>query len=269
MVIRYCIRKNSLFLRQYLLLTVLFSAMAFASGEPDHSAAFAASPAVARDPNAVLDELLKGNSRFIAGTAVHPDCDLARRIETAKSGQKPVATVLTCADSRVPVELIFDAGIGTLFVVRVAGNVAEKSQVGSLEYGAEHLGIPLIIVMGHTRCGAVTAAVEGGEASVPVRSILNNIEPAVAKVKKVFGGAADDDLVAKAIVENIWQTIDDIFKTSPAIRSLVKAGRLKVAGALYDIGTGKVEPLGVHHRQDVLIRMYDGKKSGMAGTKKK
>jgi carbonic anhydrase len=214
-----------------------------------------------QDPNAVIAELTKGNERFAAGTSAHPDLGRDRRIETSKNGQKPIAAVLGCADSRVPVEDIFDVGIGTLFVVRVAGNVAEKSQVGSIEYGVGHLGIPLVIVLGHTKCGAVTAAVEGPpDASVPLRSILNNIEPAVAKAKKESGEIDEDALVAKSISENVMQAIDDILRTSAAVRSLVKAGKVKVVGAIYDLETGKVAMLGVHYRQDQLIKKYDEKK---------
>lgn len=223
---------------------------------------FASDPAPARDPNKILDDLLKGNERFITGTAVHPNSDRERRTETAKNGQKPLAAVLACADSRVPVELVFDAGLGDLFVVRVAGNIAEKSQVGSLEYGAAHLGIPLIVVLGHTKCGAVTAAVEGGpDASAPIKSIINNIEPAVAKAKKGNGEFGEEELVAKSITENVWQAIDDILRSSALLRSLVKTNKLKIVGALYDVETGNVHPLGVHFRQDLLIKKYEQKRT--------
>lgn len=223
----------------------------------------------ARDPNSILDELLKGNERFVAGTSTHPDVDRERRIETAKNGQKPIASVLSCSDSRVPVEDIFDVGIGTLFVVRVAGNIAEKSQVGSLEYGAGHLGIPLIIVLGHTKCGAVTAAVENGPASIPIKTIINNIGPAVLKTKKENGEIGQEDLIAKSITENVWQTIDDIFKTSGEIRSLVKTNKLKIVGAIYDVETGKVRLLGVHLRQDLLIKKYEQNRGAGTRTIKK
>jgi carbonic anhydrase len=223
----------------------------------------------ARDPNGILDELLKGNERFVAGTSTHPDIDSDRRINTAKNGQKPIASVLSCSDSRVPVEDIFDAGIGTLFIVRVAGNIAEKSQVGSLEYGAGHLGIPLIIVLGHTKCGAVTAAVENGQVSVPIKTIINNIEPAVARARKSSGEIAEEDLILKSITENVWQTIEDIFKISGKIRALVKTGKVKIVGAMYDIETGKVRPLGVHLRQDLLIKKYEQNKGAGTRTDKK
>lgn len=223
----------------------------------------------ARDPNGILEELMKGNERFVTGTSTHPDIDSDRRLSTAKNGQKPIAAILSCSDSRVPVETIFDVGIGTLFIVRVAGNIAEKSQVGSLEYGAVHLGTPLIIVLGHTKCGAVTAAVENAQVSMPIKAIINNIEPAVAKARKESGEIAEQELVLKSITGNVWQTIEDIFKISGEIRSLVKTGKVKIVGGLYDIETGRVRILGVHLRQDLLIKKYELSKGTRVRPEKK
>jgi len=131
------------------------------------------------------------------------------------------------------------------------------------------LGIGLLIIMGHTKCEAITAALDSGEKSVPVKNIINNIEPAIKKVKKEYKDLNADSIASKAVVENVWQTIDDIFRQSAIIRSFVKTNRLKVVGALYDAETGKVHLLGVHLRQDALIRDYDRKKRSTGRTIKK
>jgi carbonic anhydrase len=206
------------------------------------------------DPNQVLERLLKGNARFVDGTAVHPHQDKETRIKTAYEGQKPLVSILSCSDSRVPLEEIFDVGVGDLFVIRVAGNIADRSQIGSLEYGAGHLGTPLLMVIGHTKCGAVTAVVRGDKVGGNIVSLVDNIVPAVQAARAQFKDASEDELITNAVKANIWQSIEDILKYSREIRDLVKEGKIKVVGALYDIETGKITNLGVHWHQEQIIR---------------
>lgn len=206
------------------------------------------------DPNQVIERLFKGNERFAEEVSVHPHYDIETRMKTAREGQKPLASILSCSDSRVPPEAIFDVGVGDLFVVRVAGNIADRSEIGSLEYGAGHLGTPLIIVIGHSRCGAVTAVVQKADIKGNILSIVDNIKPAVASVQVQFKTINEADLIDKSIKANVWQSIEDILKHSAEIRSLIKEGKLKVIGAFYDIETGKITNAGVHFRQEQIIR---------------
>ena len=210
-------------------------------------------------PTEALSTLMRGNARFVKGLMSHPNQTGVRREETAKNGQKPIVSILSCSDSRVPLEVLFDAGVGDVFVIRIAGNIADKTEIGSLEYGVGHLGTPLLIVMGHSKCGAVTAVVKKAHVGGSIPSLIDNIAPAVAKAVKENPGIAEDQLVVKSIKANVWQSVEDIFKTSEEIRMLVREGKLKVVGALYDIETGVVTNLGVHYRQDALLK--EGKRS--------
>jgi carbonic anhydrase len=221
---------------------------------------FAETPAgpAGPDPNQTLEYLLDGNKRFSGNLKQHPHQQPERRVKLAKEGQKPVAIILTCSDSRVPPEIIFDMGLGDIFVVRDAGNIADKTEIGSIEYGAGHLGATLLVVLGHTKCGAVTAAVKKSEVSGNITGIIKTIEPAVEKARAENKGAAEEVLIQKAIKANVWQTIEDIFKNSPEVRKLVREAKLKVVGGLYDIETGVVTNLGVHARQQQLLNKFDG-----------
>lgn len=218
---------------------------------PTHGPAHAVPSA---DPNAVLAELIKGNKRYIRSASLYSNQDQKRRLETAQNGQKPLVTILCCSDSRVPPEIIFDQGIGDLFIVRVAGNIADKTEIGSIEYGVGHLGTPLLMVLGHTRCGAVTATVQGAEVHGSIPSIIAKIKPAADKTRAEKRHQNDDDLVLRTIKANIFKTIEDIFGASEEVRTLVRQGKLKVIGALYDIESGEVSDLGVHYRQEALVR---------------
>lgn len=190
--------------------------------------------------------LKDGNDRFINGKSQHPNQDSARRIETVTNGQHPFASILGCADSRVPLEVIFDRGIGDIFNVRVAGNVADIDEIGSLEYGAGHLKTPLIVVLGHSKCGAVTAVVKKDHVGPNIAKLVDNIIPAVAKAQQKNPSADVNTQIIEAITANVWQSIEDIVKHSPEIYELVETGKVKVVGALYDIETGKVTWLGTH-----------------------
>ncbi len=204
-----------------------------------------------------LAALKKGNARFVAGTLAHPHLDADRRQSVARGGQAPFASILSCADSRVPLENVFDAGVGDLFTVRVAGNVAGASELGTLEYGAGHLGTPLVVVMGHTKCGAVTAVVQGGHASGNIAPLVAKIVPAAKKVKAAKASAGEDELIDATIRENVWQAIADMFSKSEEIKELVINKKIKVVGALYDIGTGSVEWLGEHPKQKDLTAQHE------------
>ncbi len=187
-----------------------------------------------------LRALRDGNARFAAGGPQHPGADAARRRQTAREGQRPIAAVLACSDSRVPPELIFDLGIGDLFVIRVAGNVAGADAVGSAEYAVEHLGVPVLLVLGHTQCGAVTAAVKGEPACGCVAGLLAAIGPAVAAARKKHPGAGADLLVREAAAENVGKSLRDILQASDLVRGVAEKGRVALVGAMYDIESGEV-----------------------------
>ncbi|HLO40815.1 MAG TPA: carbonic anhydrase [Phycisphaerales bacterium] len=203
--------------------------------------------------DAALAMLKEGNQRWVAGDAKNPSTDAARRQVTADKGQKPFATVLTCADSRVPVERIFDRGVGEVFSIRVAGNVAGDSETGTIEYGVGHLHTPLIVVMGHTKCGAVAAACSNAQLHGKVAMLVDHIHPAVERVKRASPDADDAQLATLAIKENVWQSIFDLYKNSDEIRNDAHEGKVRVVGAIYDIATGKVEWLGEHPWQSQIL----------------
>jgi carbonic anhydrase len=217
----------------------------------------AMAPALARSDvvssDAALKMLQEGNSRFVCGPLKRPNQGAARRQLTAKQGQKPFAVVLACADSRVPVEELFDRGVGDIFTVRNAGNISNNTDIGSIEYAVDHLGTPLVVVMGHSHCGAVTAAVEGGEAPPNIKAFVDFIAPAVAAARKDNPDKSGEALVPAAVTANVWQSMADIYKNSPVIREKVKNGKLKLVGAVYDITTGKIKWLGPHPEQAQLL----------------
>jgi carbonic anhydrase len=206
--------------------------------------------------------LKSGNERFYSGKATHPQADAARLALAGREdqGKYAYATVITCSDSRVPVELIFDAGVMDIFVVRVAGNVCDTDEIGSIEYGLAHVNTPVLVVLGHTQCGAVTAvtrAVQGHghklERNIP--PLVDNIIPAVKRAIEQQKDVHGDAIIPYAIEENVWQGVEDLFMESPAVRNIVKEGKAKVVGAIYDVGTGKVEWLGMEKVDEILKRV--------------
>lgn len=203
-------------------------------------------------PDEALQKMKDGNARYMAGKSEHANQDEARRALTSTKGQHPFATVLSCSDSRVPVEILFDQGIGDVFVIRVAGNVCHVDEIGSAEYGVGHLATPLMVVLGHTKCGAVTAVATGAELHGSIPPLVENIRPAVEKVKKAHPELEGEALVAAAVETNVWQAIEDLLRGSPETRERVKEGRLKVVGAVYDLTSGKVRWLGNRPEQDRL-----------------
>ena len=185
-----------------------------------------------------LKLLLEGNQRFVAGKLEHPNQTPERRTEVAK-GQHPFAAVLACSDSRTPPEIIFDRGLGDIFTVRVAGNVADKVVIESLDYSVKHLGVRIVMVLGHRRCGAVIAAVEGheGTADQDVGPMLSQLRPAVAASKGLAG-----DPVENAVRENVELVMKNL-ATSEELSAMVKSGELKIVGGIYDLESGTIEML--------------------------
>jgi carbonic anhydrase len=211
------------------------------------AAVFAKSEAKKPSPDQSVEMLKQGNERFVSGKSAHPHADAARLAQSGKENQADhaYATVLSCSDSRVPPELIFDAGVMDIFVVRVAGNVCNVDEIGSIEYGLAHVNTPVLVVLGHTQCGAVTAvtqAIEGHghalERNIP--PLVSGIEPAVRRAQHDHPEAKGAALIPYATEENIWQAVEDLFMKSPATRNLVKKGTVKVTAAMYDVGNGKV-----------------------------
>ena len=188
-------------------------------------------------PDSTLQRLLDGNARFASGHAEHPNQTVARRVEVAKA-QTPYAAVLTCSDSRVSPELYLDAGLGDLFVVRDAGNTLNDHVVGSLEYAVEHLHVSLILVVGHEKCGAVSAAVAGGRAEGKISTIIEAIRPAVKSSRN-----QDGDRLDNAVRANARRAAMELAAASPILAAAIRGGELKIFAARYDLGSGKVELL--------------------------
>ena len=188
--------------------------------------------------NQALQLLLDGNKRFVAGKLEHPNQTPERRAEVAK-GQAPFAAVLACSDSRTPPEIIFDRGLGDIFTVRVAGNVADPVVIESLDYSVKHLGVRVVMVLGHRKCGAVIAAVEGNEgtADEDIGPMLSQLRPAVDESKGMSG-----DPVENAVRENVILVMKNL-ATSEELSALVKSGDLKIVGGIYDLETGTIEML--------------------------
>ena len=185
-----------------------------------------------------LDELTTGNKRFVAGASEHPHCDPVRRLELA-TGQQPFATVITCADSRVPVELVFDQGLGDVFVIRVAGNIADDAVLGSIEYASLHLGVNLVVVMGHRSCGAVGAAVDGSATGTHIDALIDAIRPAVDEA----ASQGSDDLLERSVRGNAKMVAEQIGSSEPVMAGLAEHG-VEVRAAYYDLQSGEVSWLG-------------------------
>ncbi|MCB1185845.1 carbonic anhydrase [bacterium] len=221
-----------------------------------------ASAAVAADmpsPQEALASLVDGNARFVAGESAHPHLTIDRVLETGKDGQRPFATIIGCSDSRVPIELVMDQGLGDLFIIRVAGNVCSTDEIGSIEYGVDHLNTPLMVVLGHTHCGACTAVATHAEVHGSIPALVAPIGNAVAEVLDTQPGLEGDALVEAVVEENVWQSVESLLKRSPDTLRHIEEGSLMVVGAVYDIETGVVEWLGEHPQQsEILMAMADG-----------
>lgn len=187
-------------------------------------------------PQEALERLKEGNRRFVAG---NPNSrDLRAEVLATATGQYPFAAVFSCMDSRVPAEIVLDQGIGDLFSVRIAGNVADTDDLGSLEFAIEVVGSSLILVMGHTNCGAVRGAIEGVKLG-NLTALLDKIQPSI---RAAGPGTVDDaDYVDRVSENNVRQTMRDIREKSAILRGRIDSGKVGLAGALYDVRTGKVK----------------------------
>lgn len=204
--------------------------------------ALAADPSHAHtelSPDEALALLKKGNEEFTSEMPYHGEADRKRRVAIAAS-QKPFAVLVGCSDSRVPPELLFGRGLGELFIIRVAGNTVDMAGLGSIQYAVSALGVPLIVVLGHERCGAVAAAVSmvQDSATFPgaITEIVEPIVPAVLKAKGQPG-----DLLDNAVRENVHRVVDRLHSGGPILSDAVAAGRLKIVGSRYDLDDGVVE----------------------------
>lgn len=193
----------------------------------------AAAEPPALEPEAALQKLMEGNQRFTDQTLQHPD-QTPRRLQAVAQAQHPFATLLCCADSRVPAEIIFDQGIGDIFDVRVAGNIVTPEVLGSLEYAAALLGTPLLMVLGHERCGAVTAAVQGGTLPGDIGTFVQAILPAVEAVKGQPG-----DVIDQAVTANVKHQMAQLLR-SHLLTERLQSGQLMLVGGRYDLDTGRV-----------------------------
>jgi len=192
-------------------------------------------------PQEVLDELMEGNARFASGHATQRNL-LIEAAQTA-GGQYPIAAVVSCIDSRVPVEIVFDQGIGDVFVGRVAGNVEDRDMVGSLEFATKLAGSKLILVMGHEACGAIKGAIAGAELG-NLTQLLTKIQPAMNDVSGITPRTVNNpEFVDAVTAANVLRTINDIRTLSPTLVEMEKSGDIMIVGAMYDLNTGRVKLL--------------------------
>ncbi len=241
------------------------SSTAFASG----------SKATKPSPDEAIAMLKAGNERFVNDKATQPHTDDARLALSGKAdqGDYAYATIIACSDSRVPVEILFDAGFMDIFSIRVAGNVLDVDEVGSVEYGLAHVNTPVFVVLGHTQCGAVTTvtAVVQGE-DIPLERnivpLVDNVIPAVKKAIADNPNVHGADVVPYAIEENVWQGIEDLFMTSAYTRDHVNAGKAKVVGAIYDVSNGKIKWLPEAKTIEILKKVEANPKRAMEAMAK-
>jgi carbonic anhydrase len=190
-------------------------------------------------PDEALERLMQGNARFVSGHLTHagPE-EIAEARSSVSKGQSPFAVIVGCSDSRVGPEIVFDQGLGDLFVVRTAGEVVDSAALGSVEYAVEHLGSSLIVVLGHESCGAVAAAVAEAKAPGHIAAVLEAIEPAVKQTKGNPGDPVENAVRAQAL-----DVAKQLQGAEPILSERVQSGKLKIVAARYDLSTGKVELL--------------------------
>ncbi|MBI5129084.1 MAG: carbonic anhydrase [Rhodopseudomonas palustris] len=190
-------------------------------------------------PDAALDKLMQGNARYVGNELRERDFSSGRVART--QGQSPFAAILGCADSRIAPELAFDQGPGSLFVVRIAGNFVTLDGLASLEYGAAVLGTKVIMVLGHSNCGAVNATVaalqKGNDLPGHIGDLVREMKPGIEPTLKQPGG----DLAQRAVIANVRSNVQQLKQSKPILAGLVTSGKLKVVGGVYDLASGKVE----------------------------
>jgi len=182
-----------------------------------------------------LNKLIDGNQRYMNSTTVCHEDWSAKRLAQIQ-GQKPFAVIVTCSDSRVPPEIIFDQALGDLFVIRVAGNVVDDFAIGSIEYGVTILGADTILVLGHSNCGAVDGTLKGLKFDNHIQEVLNAIQPAVEDIK-----GTSENVLEKAIKANVRHVEDKLKRSKPVLSKLLEQRKLTILGAYYDLASGKVE----------------------------
>jgi carbonic anhydrase len=227
------------------LAAILFSLTLFGSAQelpvltPAPAAHQATKPAPS-SPEKIWADLMAGNARFVSGKSkLHNVVKLRKALVR---GQHPEAVVLSCSDSRVPPEILFDKTLGEIFVVRSAGNIADAIGVGSIEYAVEHLGTSMLVILGHEHCGAVTAACSPERPASPnLQVVVDKIAPAVTQARNSSG---KDDVIDSAILENIHQSARDVLAQSEVLRHAFKDGKLTVIEAIYSLESGEVRRLG-------------------------
>ena len=192
-------------------------------------------------PKSAKEELVNGNKRFVESQKV--DRDLLKQVEQTSTGQFPFATILSCIDSRVSSELIFDQGIGDIFSVRIAGNFVNEDILGSMEFACKLAGTKLIVVLGHTSCGAVKGACDHARLG-NLTTLINKIEPAVEAViepkDESLRNSSNIEFVNEVAEKNVYMTIDNIRNSSEVLKAMEDAGEIDIIGGMYDIKTGKV-----------------------------
>ncbi len=196
------------------------------------------------DPTEALERLRAGNARFVANELSRDISDVERARLT--SGQEPFAVILGCSDSRVPTEVVFDQGLGDLFVIRVAGNIVAPSQIGSIEFAAQKFATRLVVVLGHTHCGAVEATIDelqqpAEKQSRNIAAIVSRIRPSVMDLLECGDVTDRDDLICRAVRENVRYSANALRHGSDIIEELVGNGKLLIVGAEYSLDTGVVE----------------------------
>ena len=196
-------------------------------------------------PHQALDRLRSGNQRFTNQNSGRDiiAASASDRLGQVAGSQAPFAVILGCADSRVPPEIVFDQGLGDLFVVRVAGNIATAAEIGSIEFAVSKFATPLVVVLGHTSCGAIAATIEhtaspGNRLSKGLESIVDQISPVVAELRNESG---EDDLMSRTVDANVEATVERLTTESEIIRDLCATEKLLVTGARYDLQSGRVD----------------------------
>ncbi len=211
---------------------------------------------VAKNPQEAIRALKTGNSRFFSGTARRPELSAAER-RAQILAQTPFAVILSCSDSRVPTEIVFDQGLGNLFITRVAGNVVETGTLGSIEYGIEHLKTHVVVVLGHEGCGAVKAALlspeERSRETESIQALLNSIVPAISKLPKIRDEKAK---LREAVIANVRLQVQNL-KKAKLVRQAIASGKIAVIGAFYEITSGAVDFFETEEDLRVALTDYD------------
>lgn len=228
--------------KKLIYLTALALSTGSAFAEPGASMVFDADEQAALTPDAVLENLMAGNARYVAGELTQTE-NLSGQIAATVSGQYPQAIILACVDSRVPVEMVFDQGVGDIFVARVAGNVENVDILGSMEFAAAAAGSKLVMVLGHQSCGAVSGACDHVQMG-NLTALLEKIEPAIQEVEKKHPGmkrsSKNAQFVEHVVHTNVGRTVADIRRDSPVLAEMESRGKIKIVGAYYSLEDGSV-----------------------------